>query len=75
MLVCFELALMLLSSEDYIQTLGVNFMEKTISIRNTEITFSVSPRSRLSRGHTEASIDLGFRRSKRVCVDVATGLQ
>ncbi|EAQ86444.1 hypothetical protein CHGG_07697 [Chaetomium globosum CBS 148.51] len=25
--------------EDYIQTLGVNFMEKTISIRNTEITF------------------------------------
>ncbi len=28
-------------SEDYIQTLGVNFMEKTISIRNTEITFSV----------------------------------
>ncbi|GFZ42896.1 GTPase spg1 [Saitozyma sp. JCM 24511] len=29
------------SSEDYIQTLGVNFMEKTISIRNTEITFSV----------------------------------
>lgn len=30
------------SSEDYIQTLGVNFMEKAISIRNTEITFSVS---------------------------------
>jgi hypothetical protein len=30
------------NSEDYIQTLGVNFMEKTISIRNTEITFSVS---------------------------------
>jgi hypothetical protein len=29
-------------SEDYIQTLGVNFMEKTINIRNTEITFSVS---------------------------------
>lgn len=29
-------------SEDYIQTLGVNFMEKAISIRNTEITFSVS---------------------------------
>lgn len=28
--------------EDYIQTLGVNFMEKTISIRSTEITFSVS---------------------------------
>ena len=28
-------------SEDYIQTLGVNFMEKTISIRNTEINFSV----------------------------------
>lgn len=27
--------------EDYIQTLGVNFMEKTISIRNTEITFSI----------------------------------
>lgn len=29
-------------SEDYIQTLGVNFMEKSISIRSTEITFSVS---------------------------------
>lgn len=28
-------------AEDYIQTLGVNFMEKTISIRNTEITFSI----------------------------------
>eukprot|EP01135_Chromosphaera_perkinsii_P009374 Nk52_evm50s1737 gene=Nk52_evmTU50s1737 len=27
--------------EDYIQTLGVNFMEKTISIRHTEITFSI----------------------------------
>ncbi|KAI8611961.1 P-loop containing nucleoside triphosphate hydrolase protein [Chytriomyces sp. MP71] len=27
--------------EDYIQTLGVIFMEKTISIRNTEITFSI----------------------------------
>ena len=31
------------SSEDYIQTLGVNFMEKTVSIRNTDITFSVRP--------------------------------
>jgi len=28
-------------NEDYIQTLGVNFMEKSISIRNTEITFSI----------------------------------
>jgi len=27
--------------EDYIQTLGVNFMEKSISIRGTEITFSI----------------------------------
>jgi len=27
--------------EDYIQTLGVNFMEKTIILRNTEITFSI----------------------------------
>ncbi|KAJ1650557.1 Ras GTPase tem1 [Dispira simplex] len=27
--------------DDYIQTLGVNFMEKTILIRNTEITFSI----------------------------------
>eukprot|EP01119_Soliformovum_irregulare_P007049 TRINITY_DN19452_c0_g1_i1.p1 TRINITY_DN19452_c0_g1~~TRINITY_DN19452_c0_g1_i1.p1 ORF type:complete len:208 (+),score=37.50 TRINITY_DN19452_c0_g1_i1:203-826(+) len=27
--------------EDYIQTLGVNFMEKTIPIRGTEITFSI----------------------------------
>ncbi|CAO3688980.1 unnamed protein product [Rhizopus microsporus] len=26
---------------EYIQTLGVNFMEKTISIRQTEITFSI----------------------------------
>ena len=28
-------------NEDYIQTLGVNFMEKTIALRNTEITFSI----------------------------------
>ncbi|KCV69331.1 septum-promoting GTP-binding protein 1 [Fonticula alba] len=27
--------------EDYIQTLGVNFMEKTVQVRNTEITFSI----------------------------------
>ncbi|KAJ1924924.1 Ras GTPase tem1 [Tieghemiomyces parasiticus] len=27
--------------DEYIQTLGVNFMEKTIIIRNTEITFSI----------------------------------
>lgn len=27
--------------EEYVNTLGVNFMEKTISIRSTEITFSV----------------------------------
>jgi GTP-binding protein of the ras superfamily involved in termination of M-phase len=27
--------------EDYIQTLGVNFMEKTIQVRNTDITFSI----------------------------------
>lgn len=27
--------------EDYIQTLGVNFLEKTIAIRNTELTFSI----------------------------------
>lgn len=27
--------------EDFIQTLGVNFMEKTISLRNNEITFSI----------------------------------
>jgi GTPase SAR1 family protein len=27
--------------EDYIQTLGVNFMEKTISLRNLNITFSI----------------------------------
>ncbi|RDX41637.1 small GTPase [Polyporus arcularius HHB13444] len=27
--------------EDYIQTLGVNFMEKTISVRRTSITFSL----------------------------------
>ena len=27
--------------EDYIQTLGVNFMEKTVSIRNANVTFSI----------------------------------
>eukprot|EP01038_Epipyxis_sp_PR26KG_P008574 gene8574-11586_t len=27
--------------EDYIQTLGVNFMEKRINLRNTEITFTI----------------------------------
>lgn len=27
--------------EEYIQTLGVNFMEKSILLRNTEITFSI----------------------------------
>jgi len=27
--------------EDYIQTLGVNFMEKTITLRGNEITFSI----------------------------------
>ena len=27
--------------EDYIQTLGVNFMEKTVSIRKVNITFSI----------------------------------
>lgn len=26
---------------DYIQTLGVNFMEKTIALKNTDITFSI----------------------------------
>ena len=28
-------------NEDYIQTLGVNFMEKTIKLRKTDITFSI----------------------------------
>lgn len=27
--------------EDYIQTLGVNFMEKTVSVRRSEITFTI----------------------------------
>lgn len=27
--------------EDYIQTLGVNFMEKIVMLKNTEITFSI----------------------------------
>jgi len=27
--------------EDYIETLGVNFMEKTIPLKNTDITFSI----------------------------------
>jgi hypothetical protein len=39
----FNYACAIAFSEDYIQTLGVNFMEKTISIRSTEITFSVRP--------------------------------
>lgn len=42
MLACHHGSELSRGSEDYIQTLGVNFMEKTISIRNTEITFSVS---------------------------------
>jgi len=28
-------------NEDYIQTLGVNFMQKTVQIKNAEITFSI----------------------------------
>jgi len=28
-------------NEDYIQTLGVNFMQKTIQLKNAEITFSI----------------------------------
>jgi len=28
-------------TEDYIETLGVNFMEKTVSIKGTDITFSI----------------------------------
>jgi len=28
-------------NEDYIQTLGVNFMQKTISLKNADITFSI----------------------------------
>jgi len=27
--------------EDYIQTLGVNFMEKSITLRSTAVTFSI----------------------------------
>ena len=27
--------------EDYIMTLGVNFMEKTVTLRNTEVVFSI----------------------------------
>jgi len=27
--------------EDYLETLGVNFMEKTIALKNTDITFSI----------------------------------
>ena len=27
--------------EDYIQTLGVNFLEKTVTLRNNDITFSI----------------------------------
>lgn len=28
-------------NEDYIQTLGVNFMEKTVPLKNTDIVFSI----------------------------------
>jgi len=28
-------------TEDYIETLGVNFMEKTVSIKGTDVTFSI----------------------------------
>lgn len=44
----------LTASEDYIQTLGVNFMEKAITIRNTEITFSVSRASAVAVAHRTA---------------------
>ena len=27
--------------EDYIETLGVNFMEKTVALKNTDVTFSI----------------------------------
>ena len=27
--------------EDYIETLGVNFMEKSITLKSTEVTFSI----------------------------------
>ena len=27
--------------EDYIETLGVNFMEKTVELKNTNVTFSI----------------------------------
>jgi GTP-binding protein of the ras superfamily involved in termination of M-phase len=50
------------SSEDYIQTLGVNFMEKTISIRNTEITFSVGVLARTTSCWTFQIWDLGGQR-------------
>jgi hypothetical protein len=60
------------SSEDYIQTLGVNFMEKTISIRNTEITFSVGV---LLNGILLTLPDLGSRRATRIRIDAASCLQ
>ena len=41
-------------NEDYIQTLGVNFMEKSISIRNTEITFRLVTHARHDARATKA---------------------
>jgi GTP-binding protein of the ras superfamily involved in termination of M-phase len=51
--------LTMICSEDYIQTLGVNFMEKTVSIRSTDITFSVSPLSLIQNIRSLLAADLG----------------
>lgn len=61
-------------SEDYIQTLGVNFMEKPISIRNTEITFSVSS-FHLDNTLPDLEADMGSRGSARICVHAPASLE
>lgn len=62
-------------SEDYIQTLGVNFMEKAISIRNTEITFSVGALVMKRGALWLKDADMGPWRTARVRLYAAVGLQ
>ena len=66
-------------SEDYIQTLGVNFMEKSVTIRNTEINFSVRRNPTCPNKGFQGSImqrlDLGSRWSTRICFHASVGFQ
>jgi GTPase SAR1 family protein len=67
--------------EDYIQTLGilahnlgVNFMEKTIAIRNTEITFSIWDLGGKFTPLLRESIGQINHRTARICKYAPTGL-